>query len=38
MKNRNVKIPQFIRNAIREKIKRDYSELMPKPKKTDCPF
>lgn len=38
MKSRNVKIPQFVRDAIKEKIKRDYQELQPKPKKEYCPF
>lgn len=34
----NVKVGNFIREAIAEKIKRDYQELILKPKKTDCPF
>jgi len=38
MRDRNVKIPQFIRDAISEKIKRDYQELRPKPKEDCCPF
>ena len=38
MKCRNVKIPQFIRDAIKEKIIRDYNELRPKEEKVDCPF
>jgi hypothetical protein len=38
MKNRNVKIPQFIRDAIKEKIQRDYKELKPKEKKEHLPF
>jgi post-segregation antitoxin (ccd killing protein) len=38
LKGRNIKISAFIRKAIAEKIKRDASELMPKPKKEYCPF
>lgn len=39
MKERNVKIPQFIRESIKEKIQRDYSELKPKGEQEDyCPF
>ena len=38
MKERNVKIPQFIRDAIKEKIIRDYNELKPKEEKIDIPF
>lgn len=34
----NVKVGNFIRIAISEKIKRDYKELILKPKKSDCPF
>lgn len=34
----NVNVVRFIREAISEKIKRDYSELIPKKKKSDCPF
>jgi hypothetical protein len=34
----NVKVSDFIRDAISEKIKRDYEELKPKPKKEYCPF
>lgn len=33
-----VNVADFIRTAIQEKIKRDYQELIPKPKKSDCPF
>lgn len=32
-----INVAQFIRDAIAEKIKREYSELIPKPKKR-CPF
>ena len=38
MKDYNVDVSQFIRNAIAEKIKRDYKDLIPKPKKEYCPF
>jgi hypothetical protein len=38
MKSYNVDVGKFIRDAIAEKIKKEYSELMPKPKKSDCPF
>ena len=34
----NVKVGNFIREAIQEKIKREYQELILKPKKSDCPF
>lgn len=37
MKSYNVDVGRFIRDAISEKIKREYSELIPK-QKTDCPF
>mgnify|MGYP000285955332 CR=1 FL=1 len=38
MKSYNVNVPEFIRQAIKEKIDRDYSDLKPKPKKEYCPF
>jgi len=38
MKSYNVDVGQFIREAIKEKIKREYSDLLPKPKKAFCPF
>jgi hypothetical protein len=38
MKSYNVDVGQFIREAISEKIKREYSDLLPKPKKNYCPF
>ena len=38
MKSYNVDVSQFIRDAISEKIKRDYQELRPKPKERYCPF
>lgn len=34
----NVNVADFIRIAIQEKIKRDYQDLIPKPKRSDCPF
>lgn len=38
LKERNIKVAQFIRQAIKEKINREYQELKPKPKKEYCPF
>ena len=38
MKGYNVDVSQFIREAIKEKIKREYKDLIPKPKKQYCPF
>lgn len=38
LKVRNVRVSDFIRKAIAEKIKRDASELAVKPKKEYCPF
>lgn len=34
----NIKVGNFIREAIQEKIKREYKELILKPKKSECPF
>ena len=34
----NINVADFIRNAIAEKIKREYSDLIPKPKREYCPF
>lgn len=34
----NIKVCQFIRDAVKEKIKREYNDLLPKPKKEYCPF
>ena len=34
----NINVAQFIRDAIAEKIKREYQDLLPKPKKEYCPF
>ena len=33
-----INVSQFIRDAIADKIKREYSDLIPKPKKEYCPF
>jgi hypothetical protein len=38
MKLLNVDVGKFIREAIQEKIKREYQELILKSKKSDCPF
>ena len=38
MKLLNVDVSNFIREAIQEKIKREYKELILKPKKSECPF
>jgi hypothetical protein len=38
LKARGYNINQFIRIAISEKIKKDYKELIPKPKNEYCPF
>ena len=38
MQSYNVDVADFIRTAISEKIKREYKELLPKPKKEYCPF
>jgi len=38
MKEYNIDVGQFIRNAIAEKIKREHSELIQKVKKVICPF
>ena len=37
MKVYKVDVAQFIRDAISEKIKRDYADLLPKIK-NECPF
>ena len=37
IKSYNVDVGKFIRDAISEKIKREYKVLLPKPKK-ECPF
>lgn len=33
-----INVAQFIRDAIAEKIKREYSDLLPKLTKNYCPF
>lgn len=38
MKYYNVDVGEFIRQAISEKIKREYKDLLPKPKKEYTPF
>ena len=38
MSEYNVNVGDFIRSAISEKIKRDYSELVKKEDIIDCPF
>ena len=38
LKSRNIKVSDFVRKAISEKIKRDYAELEEKPKDEFCPF
>ena len=38
MKTYNVDVGNFIREAIQEKIKREYQQLILKPKKSECPF
>ena len=37
MKSYNIDVGKFIRDAISEKIKREYKDLIPKVKNT-CPF
>ena len=38
MKSYNVDVGKFIREAISEKIKREYSDLIQKPEEKECPF
>ena len=38
MKSYNIDVSKFIRDAISEKIKREYSDLIPKAEKFKCPF
>jgi post-segregation antitoxin (ccd killing protein) len=38
LKGYNVNVSQFVRNAIKEKIERDYDDLKEKSKKEYCPF
>lgn len=38
LRNRKVKVSHFVRQAIKEKIERDASELIQKTKIEYCPF
>ena len=38
LKERNIRVSQFIRDAISEKLIRDAKELIVKPKTERCPF
>ena len=38
MKSYNIDVGNFIREAIQEKIKREYNQLITKPKEIECPF
>lgn len=38
MKSYNVDVSKFIRDAIAEKIKLEYSEIIPRPIKSKIPF
>ena len=38
LKLRNIKVSDFVRKAISEKIQRDYADLQENPKKEHCPF
>ena len=38
MKSYNVDVAQFIRDAIKEKIQREYKDLLPKPKNNTAPI
>ena len=38
MKSYKIDVAKFIREAVKEKIKREYSDLLPKLKKEYCPF
>lgn len=38
MKSLGVPVSKFIRDAIKEKIEREYDDLIPKKKKEYCPF
>jgi post-segregation antitoxin (ccd killing protein) len=38
LKSRNVKVSEFIRQAIKAKLKQDAKELEVKTKKEYCPF
>ena len=34
----NINVAEFIRQSTAEKIKREYQQLITKPKKSECPF
>lgn len=38
LEERNIKVSQFIRDAIKEKLQRDCKDLVVKPKKIVIPF
>ena len=38
LKSRNIKVSDFVRKAISEKINREYENLKEKPKDDFCPF
>lgn len=38
IKERGFVVSRFVREAIKEKIDREYQDLKPKPKKEYCPF
>ena len=38
MKSYNIDVGKFIRDAISEKIKKEYKNLIPKEQKVNCPF
>jgi len=38
LRQRNIRVGDFVRAAIAEKISRDYHKLQVKPKNTQCPF
>jgi len=38
LRDRKIKVSQFIRDAISEKLQRDASELIVNPVKIKCPF
>ena len=38
LKSKNINVSSFVRNAIKEKIERDYKELIEEPEKIKMPF
>lgn len=38
LRQRNIRVGDFVRDAIAEKISRDYAKLQVKTKKSQCPF